>query len=217
MSLLKEQVLDIYIDTTQNTPKVIFKTIYGDVRLHQLSLGYKTLIAWVVDFAKRLLDRYGSDEPLTKPAICLVDEIDLHLHPKFQRTIIQFLTETFPNTQFIVTAHSPLIVQSAGDANIILLKRVGDEVHVENDPVDVRNWRLDQILSSELFGIEYKTLQMRRERDKLLGKNVLSEQEHNRLLELNAELDSVPFSSDPAEMKAETIIYQLAEALRDRM
>ncbi|WP_165840906.1 AAA family ATPase [Larkinella punicea] len=218
LQLFNSEISDIYINTDSGTPKVYFKTNYGNVRLHELSLGYKTLIAWTVDFAKGLSDRYpDSENPLAEPAICLVDEIDLHLHPKFQRNIIQFLTETFPNTQFIVTAHSPLIVQSAGDANIILLKRVGDEVHVENDPVDVRNWRLDQILSSELFGIEDKTLQMRRERDKLLGKNVLSEQEQNRLLELNAELDSVPFSSDPAEMKAETIIHQLAEALRDRM
>jgi AAA domain, putative AbiEii toxin, Type IV TA system len=42
-----------------------------------------------------------------EPAIVLVDEIDLHLHPKWQRQLIGFLTERFPNTQFIVTAHSP--------------------------------------------------------------------------------------------------------------
>ena len=75
---------------SQVYPKVFFKTPYGDVRLHELSLGYKTLIAWMVDFANGLFDEYPeSKDPLAEPAVCLVDEIDLHLHPKFQRTIIQ--------------------------------------------------------------------------------------------------------------------------------
>ena len=113
LNLFRNDASDIFISIESGTPKVYFKTHYGDVRLHELSLGYKTLIAWMVDFAKGLLDRYpDSKDPLAEPAVCLVDELDLHLHPKFQRNIIQFLTETFPNTQFIVTAHSPLIVVS---------------------------------------------------------------------------------------------------------
>lgn len=52
---------------------------------------------------------------LADPAVVLVDEIDLHLHPIWQRRLIGFLSERFPNTQFIVTAHSPLIVQAASD------------------------------------------------------------------------------------------------------
>ncbi len=72
------------------------------------------MIAWVIDFASRMVDRYpDSPDPLAEPAVVLVDEIDLHLHPKWQRELIGFLTERFPNTQFIVTAHSPLIVQAA--------------------------------------------------------------------------------------------------------
>ena len=157
LKLFRTQVDEIFINIEEGTPKVIFKTRYGDVRLHELSLGYKTLIAWMVDFAKGLLDQYpDSPDPLAEPAVCLVDEIDLHLHPKFQRTIIKFLTETFPNTQFIVTAHSPLIVIAAEerplDANIILLKREGDQTVVVNDPVDVTNWSVDQVLNSDLFG-----------------------------------------------------------------
>ncbi|WP_460914937.1 AAA family ATPase [Spirosoma areae] len=83
--LFRDEVFDIDIETYTGIPKVYFKTHYGDVRLHELSLGYKTLIAWMVDFAKGLLDRYpDSENPLAEPAVCLVDEIDLHLHPKFQ-------------------------------------------------------------------------------------------------------------------------------------
>ncbi|MGM9507441.1 AAA family ATPase [Larkinella sp. GY13] len=223
LKLFQEEVFEIKSKIVKingsEVPRVYFKTHYGEVLLHELNLGYKTLIAWMADLAKGLLEHYpNSENPLAESAICLVDEIDLHLHPKFQRTIIRFLTETFPNTQFIVTAHSPLIVQSAGDANIILLKRVGNEVHVENDPVDVRNWRLDQILTSELFGLDSdrseRVSQLRTERDGLLAKKRLAKPEKARLKELDSEIGFVPSGRDAAEIKAETIIQQLAEALR---
>ncbi len=64
----------------------------------------------------------------------LVDEIDLHLHPRWQRDLIGFLTARFPNAQFIATDHSPLIVQAAADANIALLRREGDHVVNDNNP-----------------------------------------------------------------------------------
>ena len=137
------------------TPGVEFKTPYGWVPLRQLGYGYRTMIAWIVDFASRMVERYPeSPDPLAEPAVVLVDEIDLHLHPKWQRDLIGFLTERFPNTQFIATAHSPLIVQAAGDANIALLKREGDHVVIENNPETIRGWRVDQILTSDLFGLE---------------------------------------------------------------
>nr|WP_239015299.1 AAA family ATPase [Archangium violaceum] len=123
--------------------------------MRNLSLGYRTLIAWMVDLASRLFERYPeSPNPLAEPAVVLVDEIDLHLHPTWQRQLIGYLTERFPNTQFIVTAHSPLVVQSATDANIVVLKREGDHVVIDNDVESIRGWRVDQLLTSDLFGLE---------------------------------------------------------------
>lgn len=223
LELFRHEASDIFISVESRTPKVFFKTHYGDVRLHELSLGYKTLIAWMVDFAKGLLDRYpDSPDPLAEPAVCLVDEIDLHLHPKFQRTIIKFLTETFPNTQFIVTAHSPLIVIAAEerplDANIILLKREGDQTVVVNDPVDVTNWSVDQVLNSDLFGHvpsrSEPLTKLRTERDTLLAKSKLTKKDNARLVELDEKIGFIPFGQDQAEIKAETIIQQLADVLR---
>jgi hypothetical protein len=75
--------------------------------------------------------------------VCLVDEIDLHLHPRWQRDLITRLTALFPNTQFIATAHSPLVVQAAPDANVVVLKRQGDSVIIDNAPRSVRKWRVD--------------------------------------------------------------------------
>ncbi|QDK78257.1 AAA family ATPase [Spirosoma sp. KCTC 42546] len=208
--LFRDEIFGIDIQTYTGIPKVFFKTHYGDVRLHELSLGYKTLIAWMVDFAKGLFDRYpDSENPLAEPAVCLVDEIDLHLHPKFQRTIIQFLTDTFPNTQFIVTAHSPLIVQSAEDANVILLKREGDETHVA-DSIDVHSWRIDQILSSDLFGgVSARppaTEDKMQRRRALLLKDGRSKKEDQELAQLEEELGQLTSSESWEALKALELI-----------
>jgi predicted ATP-binding protein involved in virulence len=112
--LLKEilpEVEDIrFTEPTKErrSPIVEFQTPYGWVSLRQLSYGYRTLIAWMVDFASRMVERYpDSPDPLAEPAVVLVDEIDLHLHPTWQRSLIGYLTERFPNTQFIATATAP--------------------------------------------------------------------------------------------------------------
>jgi AAA domain, putative AbiEii toxin, Type IV TA system len=71
------------------------------------------MMAWVSDIGWRLFARYpDSLNPFHEPAIVLVDEIDLHLHPKWQRQLRERLTLHFPNVQFIATAHSPLMVQA---------------------------------------------------------------------------------------------------------
>ena len=143
------------ITEEQTKPGVEVKTPYGWVSIKDLSLGYKTLIAWMVDFASRMFERYpNSANPLAEPAVVLVDEIDLHLHPKWQRVLMSYLSERFPNTQFIATAHSPLVVQAAADANVVLLRREGDHVVIDNDVKDIHGWRVDQILTSDLFGLE---------------------------------------------------------------
>ena len=55
--------------------------------------------------------------------IILIDELDLHLHPRWQRTVVENLTKTFPNCQFIATTHSPQIIGEVSSDNIILLER----------------------------------------------------------------------------------------------
>jgi predicted ATP-binding protein involved in virulence len=164
LSLIKQVLVDLLPDvegveiveprTEQEKPSLRFRTPYGSVPLQALGLGYKSFVALMVDLASRLLDRYPrSRNPLDGPAIVLVDEIDLHLHPKWQRTIMSYLSERFPNTQFIVTAHSPLVVQAASNANIALLRREGDHVVIDNNAKSIHGWRLDQILTSDLFGL----------------------------------------------------------------
>jgi len=219
---LLPDVSDIqFVRPTSSTskPRVEVETPYGWVRIQDLSLGYRALIAWVVDLAYRLFERYPeSPNPLAEPAIVLVDEIDLHLHPRWQRTIMAYLTERFPNTQFIVTAHSPLIVQAATDANIVLLRREGDHVVIDNDVEAIRGWRIDQVLTSDLFGLETARPpeydEAMAERNRILGKSRLTKKDEQRLKELDARIGDLPTGETPQDMEAMDVIRRAAEVLK---
>lgn len=198
---------------------VEFLTPYGWVALEDLSQGYQTMIAWMVDLAYRLFERYpDSANPLAEPAVVLVDEIDLHLHPRWQRKIFDYLSEKFPRTQFIVTAHSPLVVQSApADANIVLLRREGDHVVAEQDMGSVNTWRVDQILSSDLFGgigARNPELENHLERRRALySKKQLSATEKTELKQLDKLADSLPYAESKTDMEAKAIIREAADLL----
>jgi energy-coupling factor transporter ATP-binding protein EcfA2 len=201
------------------TPRVEAKTPYGWVRVRDLSLGYQTALAWIVDFASRMFERYpDSENPLAEPAIVLVDEIDLHLHPKWQRQLLKMLSDTFPNTQFIVTAHSPLIVQAAPNANLALLRREGDHVVIENNVDHIRKWRVDQILASELFEEQPvyppETEMLLEERTRILSKSRLTAKDKVRVAEIDAELDKLPSAARPADREAMDLIRETAKLLR---
>ena len=187
-------------------------------RFPDLSLGYKTLIAWVTDLAIRLFERHpNSVDPLSEPAVVLVDEIDLHLHPRWQRTILDYLSARFVNTQFIVTAHSPLVVQSAEGANIAVLRRQGDQVVIDNDIEAIRGWRVDQVLTSDLFGLETarpaSMEPLLRERKKLLTKPRLRKADKARLRTLEQQIGDLPAGDTPEDGRAMEIIRRAARHL----
>ena len=126
----------------------LFQTKDGWFRYTDLGFGYQSMLSWIVDFCKRMFERYpDSANPLHENAIVLIDEIDLHLHPKWQRDIIYLLSKTFPNTQFIATTHSPLIIQSMNDVNLYILHRQDDKVIAEHSTVSNFNgWTVEEIL-----------------------------------------------------------------------
>ena len=96
------------------------KTIELDIT--QLSDGEKCLLAMVGDIARRLaIANPSNSEPLKGEGIILIDEIDLHLHPQWEAVIMERLHHIFPNCQFIVTTHSPLVVGSLPSSQIFQL------------------------------------------------------------------------------------------------
>lgn len=98
------------------------------LNVSQLSQGEKSLMALVGDIARRLaMMNPKLDNPLHGKGIILIDEIDMHLHPQWQRSIIQRLQMTFPNCQFILTTHSPLVISDT--QNILVYDLDGQEVN----------------------------------------------------------------------------------------
>ena len=97
--------------------------------INQLSGGEKCLLAMVGDIARRLaIANPGLPNPLQGEGIVLIDEIELHLHPKWQREILPKLTQTFPNCQFIVTTHSPQVIGQVKPESIYILQSTNGEV-----------------------------------------------------------------------------------------
>jgi predicted ATP-binding protein involved in virulence len=126
-----------------------YQTKDGWRRLSELGYGYQAMLSWLMDFCKKLFDRYpDSENPLKEPAVLLVDEIDLHLHPYWQRTIIKYLSDLFPQTQFIVTTYSPFILQSMENVNLYTLRREGDHtISTHLGQQSFIGWSIEEILS----------------------------------------------------------------------
>lgn len=117
------------IEFTKNKIELYFIKKKTHVNPYQLSQGEKVLITLFGDIAKRiLLLNPGLVNPLEGKGIVLIDEVELHLHPGWQQTIIENLCSTFPNVQFILTTHSPQVLTTVPKHCIRILKQVIDDV-----------------------------------------------------------------------------------------
>lgn len=189
----------------------------GDQRVlvNQLGSGYQSLVTWVVDLAKRMFDRYpNSDNPLAEPAIVLVDEIDLHLHPEWQRKIVSFLRGKFPKTQFIVTAHSPLVIQSADDINVVVLQKneETDEVDIHQPKItNFQGWSIEEILS-DLMGMGAK---IRSDKYLQLITNFNEGLDDDNYQQTKAAFDELKSILNPKSAKLELLKLQMASLAND--
>jgi uncharacterized protein len=114
----------------------------GAIPIEGLSEGYKSTFVWLFDAIIRILERGGKLENAKDiTGVVLIDEIDLHLHPTWQRTILNSIQSLFPNIQFIVTTHSPFVVQGVKKDSLVVL-----EMDIEKNSVVV----IDKGITSEL-------------------------------------------------------------------
>ncbi len=126
-----------------------------NLKVTQLSSGEKSLLLLVADLARRLaLANPNLKNPLTGNGIVLIDEIDLHLHPKWQRKIITQLLKTFPNCQFIVTTHSAEVLKGVDKEHLRILKN-GEVIHI---PPYIKGRDSNSILE-DAFGLPKRTVE----------------------------------------------------------
>ncbi len=146
-------IFDLRFTTTDDLKNHLeFQTKDGWFQLHELGYGYQTTLAWIFDLSKKMMERYpASKQPLREPAVVLIDEIDLHLHPAWQRRIINYLSDNFTATQFIVTTHSPHVLQELKEVNLVQLKRENGATKIICRPnSSFQGWTIEEILNDVL-------------------------------------------------------------------
>ncbi|MCZ2338060.1 MAG: AAA family ATPase, partial [Chitinophagales bacterium] len=110
---LVPEVRNLEVDRSSGKPRLLVENFGNKVNITQLSQGQKMLVALTGDLARRLVTLNPlSANPLHGHGIVVIDEIELHLHPKWQQEILIGLQATFPNLQFIVTTHSPQVLST---------------------------------------------------------------------------------------------------------
>ncbi len=198
-------ISDFKFDSSEKLKNyILFKTKSGWTRLEDLGYGYQTTLSWVIDLCKKMFERYPrSINPLGEPAIVLIDEIDLHLHPSWQKNVVKFLSDIFPATQFIVTSHSPSVIQSLDKLNLFILDRQEDEIIIrKSSKMTFKGWSIEEILEDvmNLQNGNYSDIynQFFYEFDKALDSN-----NYNKALSIYKKLDEIlhPNSSDRKILK----------------
>ncbi|MEY8215335.1 MAG: AAA family ATPase [Colwellia sp.] len=118
------------------------------VPLRLASQGYQAVMGWVGYIVQRMFEAYGDVfQPLNQHAIIIIDEIDQLLHVKWQQKIINTLSkEFFPNTQWIVTTHSPMVISGLDESQVLQLHQLEGVLVAEPNTVDLWLWQFDDIV-----------------------------------------------------------------------
>ncbi|MGJ8724459.1 MAG: AAA family ATPase [Roseibacillus sp.] len=122
--LREPSFIDSYVAEVKLVPRIVIDTPDGSLPIGQLSDGEQRLLSLFIDIAWNL--SLDPSSPITESsAIILIDEIDVHLHPRWQRMIVPYLEELFPSCQFIATTHSPFVIQSVPVEKIMKVTKAG--------------------------------------------------------------------------------------------
>ena len=185
----------------------IFKSDDGVLNMlpfKKLSDGYRNLIGMVADMIYRCVQLnpwLGEKVTIETEGVVLIDEIDLHLHPEWQKKIVGDLKKVFPGIQFIASTHSPFIVQSLAKDELIILK---NEAAAIDDP-----WRqsIEEIAEEEMQVTDVRRSELFKKREllayeyyTLLKENNPTDSLRQKIAQTKMQLDklSIEFSDDPA-------------------
>ena len=113
--------LEIYYSS--QLEEMVYQEGNNTMPITMLSAGYQSLLWIVMNLAYRwaLLNPDITDNVNEAKGIVLIDEIDMHLYPKWKWNIVKALEETFPHIQFILTTHSPIVISSCKNEHLILI------------------------------------------------------------------------------------------------
>lgn len=197
--------------------RMVVRKYNQEYRIDQLSDGEKCLIALIGDLARRLaIANPSRPNPLEGSGVVLIDEIDLHLHPAWQRMIIPRLSQVFPNCQFIVSTHSPQVLGEVEASDIRLLYWDENEGIIHHVPKQARgldsNGILDELMRPNG---DIPTLTRNREIMERLDKlfQVIDEERFPEAKQEIAALKEELHGSIPDLVHAESLIAMLEDDL----
>lgn len=218
LELLLSELLEKNVQIKVEGTEVKFIEKGTSLSFEQLSEGYKSILIFTSDLLFRLAKNHDNSLDIFKTkATVLVDEIDLHLHPKWQRIIIGKLRSMFPFVQFIFSTHSPTIIQGASNDAIIyrVFRNVEDGKTQVSDPYfrkDLDHLMINTLVTSPLFGLDnsrlnsendqtdtsdnyliykiYNHLQSKLNQQKAEGKSFIDDDEIDKLISEILEEDS---------------------------
>lgn len=201
-----EQFLPDYTNLrVRRSPRPHMLINKGEVEfnLNQLSDGEKNLITLIGDIARRLsIANPESDNPLEGNGIIMIDEVDLHLHPKWQQLMIPQLENIFPNCQFIVSTHSPQVLNNVQPENIILLDNKNNDLRY-SFAIESYGKNADRILE-DLLGVDARPSDIKNEIEELYRLIELGEIDKAKLL--HKDLSAKIIGGDPELTKANVLI-----------
>ncbi|MGO1068518.1 AAA family ATPase [Lysobacter sp. CA199] len=120
--------------------------------IERMSDGYRALFAMAVDIMRRMVEVWGNLE--YAQGVVLIDEIDVHLHPRWKIEVMSALRRAMPRVQFIVTAHDALCLRGMRDGEVqVLYRDEHDRIRLREDLPNIELMRTDQLLTSDLFGL----------------------------------------------------------------
>lgn len=162
-SLIKEIFKECLVDgeflsVRRQTLSPIVKVKDAEVTLDKLSSGNLLLIERLIGLIRRMysvcmLNNRPVSEMTLIEGILLIDEVENHLHPQWQRRIVSILQRMFPNLQIIMTTHSPFVVSSVENAKIYVCESKIDYSIVRDMTEDYSNLPVDEVLVSDVFGV----------------------------------------------------------------
>jgi predicted ATP-binding protein involved in virulence len=205
--------------------QLLFKTPDGITPLTQLSDGYQNVAAWCGDLLRSITETFKDyKNPLKARGLLLVDEIDLHLHPVWQRRLRSFLDHSFENLQFIVTTHSPLTVQQSGKGELYVMRRLKPQSSpsIEAFEGTPNTMMVHQLLASPIFNLDtLDSLVVQRKRKQyraLKKKSKRTEEETKKMNTLRSSLRELPDMAQGLskhQKKQTKVLEEIKQALRE--
>ena len=134
VSLIDEKAVNPKVYYSSSAGSIVYFDGSTELPIYQLSAGYQAVLCMVLELAYRavLLNPSLVNIAETITGVVLIDEIEMHLHPAWQWKVLKVLRETFPRVQFIISTHSPIVLSSAKDAALYLMKSPNDVSLLDN-------------------------------------------------------------------------------------